>query len=94
MIILVVHENRILALKQKSQSPIPTNAHCPMSLKVATKCVQAVTGSIHIGGRASCIQRGEQISEFFRMRGLDSRLWTRLWQTIAILCAGSSESFV
>ena len=72
MIILVVHQNRVLALKCKSQPPIPTDAYCPLSFKVAVKSVQAVAWSIHVGWATRCIQRGEQIPEPFRMGGLNS----------------------
>ena len=36
------------------------------------KRVQTVSGSIHIRGPIRCVERGEQISKFFSMRGMDS----------------------
>lgn len=56
-----------------------------MSLKVAMKRVQTVTGGIHVHGPASCVLRREQISESFRMRGPDSRFGTGIGKPLQSL---------
>jgi len=56
-----------------------------MSLKIAMKRVQTVTGGIHVRSPASYVQRREQISESFRMRGLDSRFGTRIGKPLQSL---------
>jgi hypothetical protein len=72
MIILVIHQNRVLTLIGKGQPPISTDAHCPMRLKVAVKSMQLVTRRAHVSRTSRRVQRGEQISKSFRMRGLDT----------------------
>ena len=74
MVILIIHENRVLTFKRKYQPPIPADADCPMPLKVSMEWMQSVTGSIHIRRLAGHVQCCKQDSKLPRMRGLNSSL--------------------
>jgi hypothetical protein len=74
MVVLIVHEDRVLAFKRKREPPITANTYGPMTLKAAVKRVQLVARSIHISRTACRIQRSEQISESSCLRRLNSCL--------------------
>ena len=63
MVILVIDENRVLALERKREPPVPAHPHGPVPLKVALEWVQAVAGRIHVGRAGGRIQSGQDPSE-------------------------------
>src|ERR1035441_3299232 len=82
VVILVVDENRVLALKSKCQAPIAVHFHGPMALEIAVQRVQSPSRSIHISCRLGSIQLKELNREFSGMGRLNSRL-----------ASGGEESF-
>ena len=59
VVILVIDENRVLALERKREPPVPTHPHGPVPLQVALEWVQGVPWRIHVGRAGGRIQNGE-----------------------------------
>ncbi len=74
VVVLIVHENRVLFVKRKRQSPVATHDHGPMAFQVSLQGMPTASRSVHIFGSAGNIERGEKPSEFLRMPWLNSRL--------------------
>jgi hypothetical protein len=72
VVIPVIDENCILALKSERQAPIAVHFYGPMMFQVAMQRVQLPTWSIHVFCRLRPIQLKELNRQFCGMRRLDS----------------------
>jgi len=59
MVVLVVNENRVLALECKCQAPITVHLHGPVVFESSAQWVQSPSRSIHVGSRFGSIQLKE-----------------------------------
>jgi hypothetical protein len=74
VIILIINQHRVFALKLKSQSPVATDVDGSMLGERAPKTMQFPSWGIHIRGRLCAIQSEQLQPQFLRVLGLDSGL--------------------
>ena len=77
VVVLIVNQNCVIALKFKSQSPIAIYRYSPMAFEVTFKCMQAKTWCIHGLRRFDRIQQGQDDLQASRMHSLDAGLLSR-----------------
>lgn len=73
MVILIVDENRVLAFKGESQTPIAVDFHAAVSLEIAAQGVQFPSWSTHVARGLGPIQLKELEREVGSVCGLNSR---------------------
>ncbi len=73
MIILIVHDFDIFAVKPKSNSPVPTNINCPGSGSISFQFVKPKPWKVHVPRLAGSVQAAEYQTELFRVLGLNAR---------------------
>lgn len=74
MVVLVINQHRILALKSKGQPPIAIDPYRPMTIHAAGKGMKSPARDIHLLGRASLVQGCELPIEFFGVMRLNTCL--------------------
>lgn len=73
MVIFVIHNVSITTGKTECQAPIAADFHRPDSFAFAFQLVQCKTRQIHVLGRFSLIQVGQDQAQPIRMLCLNSR---------------------
>ena len=56
VIVPIVHENSILAIESKGQSPIATDTHGPMTGEIASQSMQFPTWSVNVRGQFGIVE--------------------------------------
>ena len=63
MVVLVIDQDRVLALERKGKSPIVANAYSPMVGKISFESMQLVTRSIHVLGHTGYVESSEKVAQ-------------------------------
>ena len=74
MIVQVIDQFNILAVKPKNDSPVSVNGDREESFFVSTQCMKPPARRVHVIRLFCIVQRSEQNSQLRSMMGLDSRL--------------------
>jgi hypothetical protein len=74
VVILVVHENGVLAFKGESQSPVAAYAHGPVAFEVTLERMPVPAAPVHVERSRSEIQGGQQNAKPGFMFRLNARL--------------------
>ena len=74
MVVLVIDEDRVLALKRKCKPPVPADPHRPVTFQFSLERVQGVSWRIHVGRAGGRIQSGQNSSEPVCVFGLNASL--------------------
>jgi hypothetical protein len=74
MVVLIVNQDSIFALKSKSKSPVAAYRHCPVFGQITGKRVQPPPGHIHVPGRTRIVQLPQLPRQPWRMIWTNTRL--------------------
>jgi hypothetical protein len=74
MVVLVVHQDRIVTFKSKGQSPVAVDPDRPVAFKVTTQRVESPAWNIHVFRQLRPIKMGKQAGQFCGVVGLNASL--------------------
>jgi hypothetical protein len=77
MVILIIDQDRVLAVEHERQAPIAVDRHRPMVFERTVQRMKIPAGSIHIFRRSGVVHREKLFPQPFGIVGLDLRLRTR-----------------
>jgi hypothetical protein len=74
MVILIIDQNRVLAIEHECHAPIAVDRPRPMAFERAVQWMKLPAGSVHVFRRSCIIQREKLLPEPFGMARLNLRL--------------------